>query len=133
MSLAESNGQEKTEQPTGKRIRDARKEGNIFQSKDAVTVVMLLGVFWMLKIMLPFIYQTARDCLIHLFSIAMMDEPLAASAHIFAYMVIAVLKCSMPVLLVSMVLGILGHGTQTRFNVSFKMIKPKLSKMNPIN
>lgn len=133
MSLAESNGQEKTEQPTGKRIRDARKEGNIFQSKDAVTVVMLLGVFWMLKIMLPFIYQTARDCLIHLFSIAMMDEPLAASAHIFAYMVIAVLKCSMPVLLVSMVLGILGHGTQTRFNVSFKMLKPKFSKMNPIN
>ena len=131
--MAESNGQEKTEQPTGKRIRDARKEGNIFQSKDAVTVVMLFGVFYMVKLMLPFIVRTARECVIHIFSMALADDPLAASAHIFAYMVAAMVKCSMPILLVSMVLGILGHGIQTRFNISFKMLKPKFSKMNPIN
>ena len=69
MNLAESNGQEKTEQPTGKRLRDARKEGNVFQSKDVVTIVMLLGVFYMLKMMLPLIYETARDCTIHFFSL----------------------------------------------------------------
>ena len=97
--MAESNGQEKTEQPTGKRIRDARKEGNIFQSKDAVTVVMLFGVFYMVKIMLPFIVRTARECVLHIFSMALTDDPLAASAHIFAYMVAAVVKCSMPILL----------------------------------
>ena len=131
--MAESNGQEKTEQPTGKRLREAREEGNIFQSKDAVTVVMLFGVFWMVKKMLPFIYETARNCAIHLFSMALTDRPLDASAHIFAYMVAAMLKCALPILLVSMILGILGHGIQTRFNVSFKMLKPKFSKMNPIN
>ena len=131
--MAESNGQEKTEQPTGKRLREAREEGNIFQSKDAVTVVMLFGVFWMVKKMLPFIYETASNCVIHIFSLALTDRPLDASTHIFAYMVAAVLKCSMPILLVSMLLGILGHGIQTRFNVSFKMLKPKFSKMNPIN
>lgn len=131
--MAESNGQEKTEQPTGKRIKDARKEGNIFQSKDAVTVVMLFGVFYMVKIMLPYIVTTARNCVLHLFSMAVTDDPLSASTHIFAYMVAAVLKCTMPVLLMSIALGILGHGIQTRFNVSFQMLRPKFSKMNPIN
>ena len=48
-------------------------------------------------------------------------------------MTIAVLKCSLPVLLASMVLGILAHGVQTRFNVSFQVVKPKFSKLNPIN
>lgn len=58
--MAESNGQEKTEQPTGKRRSDARKEGNVFQSKDVATVAMLLCVFWMAKTMMPFIYRTIR-------------------------------------------------------------------------
>lgn len=133
MNLAESNGQEKTEQPTGKRLRDARKEGNVFQSKDVVTIVMLLGVFYMLKMMLPLIYETARDCTIHFFSLVAADSPLNASPNIYIYMSIAVIKSALPVLLVSMILGILGHGVQTRFNVSFQLLKPKLSKMNPIN
>ncbi len=133
MNLAESNGQEKTEQPTGKRLRDARKEGNVFQSKDVVTIVMLLGVFYMLKMMLPLICETARDCTIHFFSLVAADSPLNASPNIYIYMSIAVIKSALPVLLVSMILGILGHGVQTRFNVSFQLLKPKLSKMNPIN
>ena len=133
MSLAESNGQEKTEQPTGKRLKDARRDGNIFQSKDAVTVVMLFGVFYMVKLMLPMIYKTARDCVSHFFSLVGTDDPFGASPHIFTYMAIAVLKCSMPVLLMSVFLGILAHGIQTRFNISFKLIRPKFSKLNPIN
>ena len=38
------SGQEKTEQPTAKKRRDARKEGNIFQSRDVSTVVILAGI-----------------------------------------------------------------------------------------
>lgn len=132
MNLAEANGQEKTEQPTGKRLRDARREGNVFQSKDAVTVVMLFGVFYMLKLMLPFIYKTARDCIIHFFSLVGTDNPIEASPNIYLYMAIAALKCSLPVLLMSLLLGILSHGIQTRFNISFQLLKPKLSKLNPL-
>ncbi len=132
MSLAEANGQEKTEQPTSKRLRDARKEGNVFQSKDAVTVIMLFGVFYMIKLMLPYIYRTVRECILHFFSLVGTDNPIGAAPNIYLYMIAAVLKCSMPVLLVSMLLGILGHGIQTRFNISFQLLKPKLSKMNPL-
>lgn len=133
MNLAEANGQEKTEQPTGKRRSDAKKEGNVFQSKEVVTVVMVFGVFYMVKLMLPMMVRTMRDCIVYFFSAVKMDAPFSASPNIFVYMVIAILKCSMPILLMSMVLGILAHGVQTRFNVSFQVVKPKFSKLNPIN
>ncbi len=133
MELAESNGQEKTEKPTSKRRKDARKEGNVFQSRDAVTVVMLFGVFCILRLLLPLLYETIRDCMVYFFSAVGNENPLGTSPHIYIYMVVAVIKCAMPVLLASMVLGIIAHGVQTRFNVSFQSLRPKFSKMNPIN
>ena len=54
--MAGSSGQEKTEKPTSKRRNDARKEGNVFQSKDIATVVMLLGIFFVMRLLMPFIY-----------------------------------------------------------------------------
>lgn len=133
MSLAESNGQEKTEQPTSKRRKDARKEGNVFQSKDAVTVVLLFGVFYVLKMVLPLLYETIRDCMVYFFRAVGTENPLNSSPHIYVYMVVAVLKCSMPALLASLILGIIAHGVQTRFNISFQTLRPKFSKLNPIN
>lgn len=133
MSLAEANGQEKTEQPTSKRRREAREEGNVFQSKDVVTVILLFGVFYMIKKMLPFIYRTARDCMLRFFTAIGDYDPLNASPGIYLYMVVAILKCALPMLLISLVLGIIAYGTQTRFNITFKALKPKFSKMNPIS
>ena len=133
MSLAESNGQEKTEKPTSKRRKDARKEGNVFQSKDAVTVVMLFGVFYVLKLMIPLLYETIRDCMVYFFSQVGNPDPFSSSPNIYVYMSVAAIKCAMPVLLASMVLGIIAHGVQTRFNISFQVLRPKFSKMNPIS
>lgn len=133
MSLAESNGQEKTEQPTNKRRKDARAEGNVFQSRDVVTVVVLFGVFYMVKLMLPMIYETVRDYAIFFFSSIGEYHPLERSPQIFTYSAVSVLKCALPLLLTALVLGIVSHGVQTRFNLSFKVLKPKFSKLNPIN
>ena len=110
VDLAEANGQEKTEKPTSKRRREARQEGNVFQSKDAVTVIMHRY------------FSAVRDA-----------DPFSSSPHIYVYMAYAVLKCSLPLLLASMALGILSHGTQTHFNIAFKALRPKFSKMNPIS
>ena len=59
--MAEANGQEKTEQATPKRRKDARKEGNVFQSKDVATVVTLFGMFTMLQWMIPAIHENVAD------------------------------------------------------------------------
>ena len=132
MSLAESNGQEKTEQPTSKRRRDARKEGNVLQSKDIVTVLMLFGVFYMTRLMLPFIYKTVQEYIGFAFTSISADTPFDGSPNLYLYFVVSLLKCALPLLLAALLLGILGHGVQTRFLITFKPLRPKFSKLNPI-
>lgn len=129
--MAESNGQEKTEQPTSKRRKDARKEGNVFQSKDISTIVMLFGTFWAVRIMVPTIHKTIRGYLEWIISGIGTDDNFISS-QLFTVTVISFLKCTLPLLLVAMVLGILSNGVQTRFNVSFQVLKPKFGKLNPL-
>ncbi|WP_395252370.1 EscU/YscU/HrcU family type III secretion system export apparatus switch protein, partial [Clostridium perfringens] len=46
---------DKTEEPSGKKIKDARKSGNIAKSKEVVTTVTLLGVLMIIYAMSDFI------------------------------------------------------------------------------
>ena len=41
--MAENDGQEKTEQPTGKRLEDARKKGQVPRSKEVGTFAVLMS------------------------------------------------------------------------------------------
>ena len=126
-------GGEKTEKPTSKRRRDAKKKGQVFQSKDVSTVIMLFGIFQMVKIMVPHIHQTMREYMVWVISALGADMESFASSQLLVITVCSILKCVLPLLLAACVLGILAHGIQTRFNVSFKAIKPKFSKLNPIS
>jgi len=128
-----SNGQEKTEQPTSKHRRDARREGNVFQSKDVATVVMLFGVFWMLRLWIPTMHREITGFLKETLDRISLDDSLMLSVQILYRFLWVFVKCAVPLLLVSMLLGILSHGLQTRFNISFKVIRPKFSKLNPIS
>ena len=131
--MAEQDGQEKTEQPTSKRRREARERGSVLQSKEIATVVMLLGVFFMMRLLMPFIYRNVRAYLRFVLD-GIGEEPASILSYsLFASTVITFLKCSLPLLLSSMVLGILAYGIQTRFNITFKALKPKFSKLNPLN
>jgi len=131
--LAESNGQEKTEQPTGKRIKENRQKGNVFQSKDICTVIMLFGAFFMIRMMIPYIYQTTRTFMEWVIGSLSGDLENLFSGQLFTVMVLSFLQCALPLLLVSVVLGIISHGVQTRFNVSFYVLKPKFKNLNPIS
>ena len=51
----EQNQDSKTEQPTHKRLQDARKEGNVAKSKDLSTVVSLSVLILELVIMYKYI------------------------------------------------------------------------------
>lgn len=130
--MAETNGQEKTEQPTGKRRRDARKKGNVLQSKDISVVVMLFGIFWMIRLMLPLIYTTVRGYMEWIISGIGQDTGQFFSSQLVTVTVLSLLKCALPLLLTTMFLAIVSHGVQTRFNISFEAVRPKFSKLNPI-
>lgn len=120
---------EKTEAPSEKKRKDARKEGNVFQSKDLVTVVVLFGVFYTVRFMIPLIYKDLRNFLSFILQLVEEREPV--STRIFYYFLWIFVKSALPLLLITMTLGVLASLVQTRFNISFKLLSPKLSKLNP--
>ena len=97
--MAGSNGQEKTEKPTSKRRNDARKEGNVFQSKDITTVILLLGVFWMIRLMMPYIYKNVRSYMEWMLEGVGRDPQELLSSQLFSVTVVTFLKCALPLLL----------------------------------
>lgn len=131
--MAESNGQEKTEQPTGKRRNDARKKGNVFQSQDVTVVVMLFGTFWAMRRLLPYMYQQLRTFMVQMIQRISMDFPMDASPSLTVWFTETVLKCAMPLLFLSIFLAVVASGVQTRFIFTMEPVKFSLGKLNPLN
>ena len=52
--FADGEGGEKTEQPTSKKLTDARNEGKVAKSKEIVNGIALLGFFFALSVFLSF-------------------------------------------------------------------------------
>lgn len=87
----------------------------------------------MIRAMMPYIYKSVRTYMEWILEGVGGDVETFLSARLAVETLTVFLQCSMPLLLTAMVLGILAHGVQTRFNVSFQSIKPKFSKLNPIS
>lgn len=130
--MAQNGGQEKTEQATPKRRRDARKEGNVFQSRDVSTVVLLFGIFFSAKFLFPYIYEEMKAYMIRILEYSVIDGESLFSGNLVWETIALFLKCALPLLGIAMVLGIISNGAQTRFNVAFQSLKPKFSKLNPL-
>lgn len=127
------SGQEKTEQPTAKKRQDARKEGNIFQSRDIATVLILAGVFSGIRIWIPFIYGQLKTYMTWVIDGAARSSEDMLSASLVFVTLSVFLKCALPLLVLALFLGVVSHGVQTRFNVSFKSIRPKWNRLNPLS
>jgi len=59
--MAESSSQEKTEDATPKRLRDARKKGQIAKSRDLNTIVILIAAFALIVFMRGYIAENLRS------------------------------------------------------------------------
>ncbi|HHX71503.1 MAG TPA: EscU/YscU/HrcU family type III secretion system export apparatus switch protein, partial [Clostridiales bacterium] len=57
--MADQSG--KTEKATEQKRRDERKKGNIFQSKDITSSVVLLASIFVLRVAASYLYHSLRD------------------------------------------------------------------------
>jgi flagellar biosynthetic protein FlhB len=126
---------EKTEKASPKKRKDERKKGNVFQSKDVVTVGVIAVSFYILRFWMPYIYMFTKKSLFTY--ILMMETTLTVNdsfiSQIFKDITIAVFgSCGVLMIAVTAVTIIL-TGAQTKFLVSKDSIKFKLSKLNPIS
>ena len=65
-----SDGQEKTEEPTGKRISDARKKGQLPRSREAGTFFVLISGVLSLWLVAPFLGKSMMGVMEHSFTLS---------------------------------------------------------------
>lgn len=125
---------DKTEKASPKRRRDERKKGNVFQSKDVVTVGIIAIAFYTLKLWMPFIYKITGGT-IHKY-IKLMETTIyingSFAAHIFKDIATAVFGAVGILMAAVIVFTIILTGSQTKFLITKENIKFKFSKLNPL-
>ncbi|HOI83920.1 MAG TPA: flagellar biosynthesis protein FlhB [Campylobacterales bacterium] len=123
----------KTEEPTGKRIEDARKDGNVPKSGDvAAWVGMLVAIPTII-----FLFGFASEHVQRLFNfyVSLIGKPLTREL-IFEIVILTMkhfLIAVLPIIAVIMVAGIIGNVAQFGFNFTSKPLQFKLDKLNPIS
>jgi len=129
--MAKDQGADKTEQPTPKKLRDARKDANVAKSKELTSTVLVLGWLvggWML---LGFMWDRLRA----LFdaSLAAVGTPFLEAAPALGLQAFWVLVAlSVPLLLLAVFLGLVVEFLQAGPVASMKKLTPDMSKMNPV-
>lgn len=125
---------EKTEKATPKRREEERKKGNIFQSKDIVTIFSLLIMFYSLQLLLPGIAATIQAQIIDYIDLLATQETLIVSSltPIFLNSALTFLVTALPLLLISMVTTVLFTAAQTKLLFSMKSMAFKPSRLNPL-
>ncbi|NLP27020.1 MAG: flagellar biosynthesis protein FlhB [Clostridiales bacterium] len=133
--MANGGAGEKTEKPTPKKRKDERKEGRILQSKEVVTAVSLIAVYYAFKLIYPITSQTLIKSIKTCFSLTETQERLKASdiRLLFLNGALTILIASLPMLLIAGLSTVLPTIAQTKAFISFKSIKFKFSKLNPLS
>lgn len=126
---------EKTEKATPKRRRDERKKGNVFVSKDVVTVFTLLGGFYVLKFTFLSSYTLLKEYLLKY--LGYMETVSELSTRRIMEMAIdgaiVAAKVVAPLMAFVVILSIAATIFQTKPLFVLDSLKPKFSKLNPIN
>ena len=129
-----SQGGEKTEQPTEKRLRDARRKGQVAKSQDlssAVLLIAALAVLWIASDhMGGWLSAAMRDQLQHASSFTgPLDRETALGVLMTALKATALVLA--PLFGALLVLAVLVNFVQVGSIFSFEPVKPNMSKLDP--
>ncbi len=123
---------EKTEEPTPKKIEDARKEGNVPKSQDASGVVTLFVAI--LAILMLFPFMAKHMILLFKYYFSLIGTPLDKLFMIDIAIVTIreFLLMVMPLAVAVAIAGVIAALAQFGFVYSTKAITPDLKKIDPI-
>ncbi len=136
----DGEGGEKTEQPTSKKLSDARKEGKVAKSKEIGNGFSLLGFFFALKVFLTFAGVKLEEIFAWIYAIipdivAMNGGGMTVATFIgiFRSLVLKTLIILLPFLAIGFTVDFVANLVQVGWKPTLKPLQPKLSKFNPIS
>lgn len=123
--------EQKTEQPSSKRLRDAREQGDIAKSTELVSASCVLGVFAYFFVNAKDIYQNLLRTLDYCFTTAAALPYDEALSLIGLSVVECALSIVLPIVLVAIILVLITLLAQTSFLFAPKAAIPKLENLSP--
>ncbi len=131
--MSESGQQDKTEDPTQRRLEDARKKGQVAFSREVTSFLMVLGFTLTAMMVFPWIFRNARDKLAQYISNAHEYEVTPNGFQSLGGVLIGdyILLLAVPFIFL-IVAAISGSLMQNGINISAEPIQPKLSKISVI-
>ncbi|AJC88238.1 flagellar export apparatus, flagellar biosynthetic protein FlhB [Campylobacter insulaenigrae NCTC 12927] len=127
-----ADDQEKTEEPTSKKIEDARQEGNVPKSQDASAVVVLIIAIVVVIFTLPFIGERIIGLYRFYQSFIGVEFDVKIFEKIVIKTILEMIIMVFPIVLTIMISGIMGNLLQFGFLFTTKPITPNFSKINPL-
>ena len=136
----EGPGGEKTEEPTAKKLEDARKEGQVAKSKDVASAFTLFAMFIILRLwaggmaskfigVFSVVYNKFSDFT------KVPGGTIEANGYLsmLTSMFLQILAIGLPFILASFFIAFVADVAQVGWKPTSKPLQPKLSKINPLN
>ena len=133
--MAEDSDEDKTEEASGRKLQQAREEGNVAKSADIPQALSLIGAVAVVAIQGPAICQTLA---IDLLPFLAHPEQLLNSLNgdggvtIFRDLLLKILPPIIMIMGAALVLGVAGNVLQTGLMFTPKKLAPDFSKLNPL-
>jgi len=129
----DSKAQEKTEQATPQRRREARNKGQVAKSQELNSVIMLGAGLLLMASCFPYLISNAKEIVVIFFRL--LSDGGAAEERfgaMFQLVVVRFFTLLAPVLVGMVVVSIVSNVLQVGFHITPTSIEPKMSKLNPI-
>ncbi|MBO28372.1 MAG: flagellar biosynthesis protein FlhB [Rhodobacteraceae bacterium] len=137
--MSEEDKSSKTEEPTEKKLRDARKKGDVPQSRETGTAMVVFALLMILIFILP----TTSGRLVDALSAPLTGAGLAAvgdggaglsdTGDMLQSLGLSVGLAMLPIVGIMVLAALFGVMVQGETVVAAERIKPKLSKLNPLS
>ena len=125
---------DKTEKATPKKRRDERKKGNVFLSKDVVAVATLLGAYMVLRALAGWFPEKLGNFME--FCLERSGDSFESLQGILSELLLqglmVVLATVGPLLAIGIACAVAATFAQTKFLVTGESLKPKFSRLNPL-
>jgi flagellar biosynthesis protein FlhB len=130
--MAEENDQEKTEPATPKKREEARKKGQIAQSREIPSVLVLLSSLSVFYFAGAWMFNQLLDIMRAIFQQMAYWTPGIGNAHaLLLYLCQKVALLLAPLVSVVAIAGIVGNVSQSGFLIIDEAFVPKFEKLNP--
>lgn len=126
--------EEKTDKATPKKKKDVREKGQVAQSKEINSALVLIGCFSVLYLFSAFMFEEMRDNAQYVFTLKVSDELFSVEGVrlIFIRGVTTFLKTVAPIAGTALGIGLLASYAQVGFLFTTAPLQPRLDKLNPV-